>query len=154
MIAAFILALSTSVAEAQLLKGTLKGFTAGDDGVQIAYTPTGGALNLTYADVTVKPDGTFTYDGELSPRNSDVQIYLRDKAFGAHLVPGKTVEATFTMDRDSTIHVAFAGPDAQVSNVVNAMSLGYDLMFYSPMDDSESLGYERYRTILTKSMPQ
>lgn len=148
MIAAFILALSTSVAEAQLLKGTLKGFTADDDGVQIAYTPTGGVLNMTYSDVTVKPDGTFTYDGKLSPRNNDVQIYLRGKVFGAHLIPGKTVEATFTMDRDSTIHVAFSGPDAQVSKVVNAMSLGYDLMFYCPVDDSESLGYDRYRTIL------
>lgn len=62
IIVAALLAAFTIPSFAQLLKGSVKGFTLDDDGVQISYSPTGGMVDDQYTTASVDANGNFTYD--------------------------------------------------------------------------------------------
>lgn len=147
-IAAAVLTMFAATANAQLLKGSIKGFTPDDDGVMVSYSPTGGVIDTDYKTLEVAADGTFTYDGPISDRNGDIDIYIFNKPYGAHLVKGQTVTASFTMGNDSTVNLTIDGPDTKVSYVVNAMSQAYDMMQYFSMDPELEKSYAEYRSLL------
>lgn len=148
MILCAALAMSAASASAQLLKGSISGFNPGDEGITVVYSPTGGVINTDYKTLQVAADGTFTYDEPITDRNADIDIYVLNKTYGAHLVKGQTVSVSFTMGKDSTVSMTVEGPDEKVSRVVNAMSQAYDIMLYFPMDPALEKSNAEYRALL------
>lgn len=136
---------------AQLLKGSVHGFTPNDGDMMVSYSPTGGVFDTQSTQVNLAPDGTFTFDTALSDRNSDISIIIGEAPFGVHLVKGQTVNVSFTLGKDSTIHMAVDGSEKAVSAVVNAMTRGYDIMRYFSMDPEKEKTNAEYRALLEDS---
>jgi thiol-disulfide isomerase/thioredoxin len=151
IIVAALLAAFTIPSFAQLLKGSVKGFTLDDDGVQISYSPTGGMVDDQYTTAVVDANGNFTYDVPLSDRNSDVSIIVANQVFGVHLTKGQTVTVTLSKGNGNMLNFAVSGPSKDVSLAVNAEMQAYDMMKYFSMDESMAKSNAEYRQILEES---
>lgn len=150
-IVAALLAAMTVPSQAQLLKGSIKGLTLDDDGVQISYSPTGGTLDNQYTTAAVDASGNFTYDAPLSDRNSDISIIVANQVYGVHLTKGQTVTVTLSKGKDSTPVFMVSGPSKDVSLAVNAEMQAYDMMKYFSMDETKAKTNAEYRQLLDDS---
>lgn len=150
-IVAALLAAMTVPSQAQLLKGSLKGLTLDDDGVQISYSPTGGTLDNQYTTVAVDANGNFTYDAPLSDRNSDISIIVANQVYGVHLTKGQTVTVTLSKGKGDKPVFTVSGPSKDVSLAVNAEMQAYDMMKYFSMDETKAKTNAEYRQLLDDS---
>ena len=151
IIGAALLAAFTLSSHAQLLKGSVSGFTLDDDGIQISYSPTGGAVDNEYTTIPVDKAGNFIYNAPLSDRNSDVSIIVSNQVFGVHLTQGKTVTVVLSKGKGDKLDFKISGPSKDVSLAVNAEMQAYDMMKYFSMDESTAKTNEEYRQILEDS---
>ena len=147
-IVAALLAAMTVPSQAQLLKGSLKGLTLDDDGVQISYSPTGGTLDNQYTTAAVDANGNFTYDVPLSDRNSDISIIVANQVYGVHLTKGQTVMVTLSKGKGDRPDFTVSGPSKDVSLAVNAEMQAYDMMKYFSMDETKAKTNAEYRQLL------
>ena len=148
-LAALALWAMPSMTQAQLLKGKLVGVTGED--VAVAYSPDGYLLNQQVDEMKIADDGTFTFDIQLDKPFADVEIYIGESGiFGAHLMKGKTLEATITK-KANDMDITFKGPGADVSRFVNLSSKAFDSMKYSSMDPSQSRPNAEYRALLEEN---
>lgn len=131
--------------QAQLLRGTVK--DNGLENVVVAYSPTGSALSTDYKEVPVT-NGTFTYDLTPDAPFADVTLQAGEAVFGAHLVPGKTVEVTITKAPDGTLTCSYAGDNADINRFYNRFTRAFDMMRYFAIDPAEAKTYEEYATLL------
>ena len=119
------------------------------ESVEIAYTFNGDMLSMTYAQVEVAEDGSFTYELELPERTLDVDIYVGNGAYGAHLERGtETVVKLTRRGEGRGFDAEYEGPNAELSRVVNGCTNAFDIMKYFSPDPEYAKSYDEYRQIL------
>lgn len=134
-----------SQAEAQVLKGQLKGFKP-ETGF-VSYTPDGSAGSETLAMLTFDADGRFVVDTPLPEPALDAMVFLGKRLFfGVHLTDGKTTEMTISKEGDN-YRVDFKGPDTDISRFVNRSAQAFDYSRYWAYD-TQSKPLAEYRTLL------
>ena len=69
--------------QAQLIKGVIKADSI--ESVQIAYSPDGNMMNLSYQDIILAADGSFSWDINLPEKSNDNGIYVDNEIFGVHV---------------------------------------------------------------------
>ncbi len=120
------------------------------DAMQVAYSFNGSTFLIQYAEVVPEEDGTYRFELSLPEKSLDVDIYVNDDIFGAHLVAGTTTVANIITNEDGTVEAVFEGENAGLSNVYNCYTRAYDIMKYFALDPSESLTIAEYRAIADK----
>lgn len=132
-------------AQAQLLKGSLKGIKTDDTGIN--YSPDEYVLNARVIDLKLNPDSTFTFDMNLDGDFADVEVLLGDDMLGVHLVKGKTVQMDIVKTA-SGYDVKYKGAEARVSEFVNTMKRAFDGMRYWSPDPGEAKSNAEYCALL------
>ena len=131
----------------ELVKGVIKADSI--ESVQIAYSPNGSMMNLTYQDIHLSADGSFSWNIDLPEKTSDINIYVDNEIFGVRVEQGKTINVSLTQNKDcKTFDAKFKGDNASVSNYYNAYSQAFDIMKYFSPDPSEEKTIAEYRNIL------
>ena len=131
-----------------VLRGVIEGGDA-PESVQVAYTTNGDMLDMTYAPVEVDADGTFTFRLELPERTLDVDIYVGDGAYGAHLRRGKECVVRLTPAAGGYGYKAeYEGPDAELSRAVDGCTRAFDIMKYFSIDPAYAKTADEYRQLL------
>ena len=144
--AAFALAATPLLSEAQLLKGTAE---EGVGGLQVVLTEDGDLMAAQYVPLRVGENGTFTFDRELKKPYEDVSIYVGDWGIcGAHLVPGETLTLHIRKGEDGENIYEFEGKNKEISEFYTAYLQAFDLMRYLPMNPEDAKPYEENRKIL------
>ena len=133
--------------QAQLIKGVIKADSI--ESVQIAYSPDVNMMNLSYQDIILAADGSFSWDINLPEKSNDIGIYVDNEIFGVHVEEGKTINVQLTQNKKSkTFDAKFEGDNAINSNFYNAYSQAFDIMKYFSPDPSEAKTIAEYREIL------
>ena len=137
--------MTTTLADAQMLKVVFNDFEANDDNVGVYYSPEGSLMATKSAKMTWNADGSLSCDVEETDRNTDVIIYVgKDLTFGAHLVPGKTSTMTLAKDKDGNLKADFEGEEKAVCYAVSKMAQTYDIQYYFPMEGAVPPFEENY----------
>ena len=119
------------------------------ESVEVAYTFDGDMLNMNYAQVEVAEDGTFAFELSLPERTLDVDVYVGNGAYGAHLERGtETVMRLTQRSEGYGYDVAYEGANAELSRVVNACTDAFDIMKYFSPDPEYAKTFDEYRQIL------
>ncbi len=117
------------------------------ESMQVAYSFNGSTFLINYAEVVPDADGNYRFELTLPNKSLDVDIYVNNDIFGAHLVAGTTTVANITSKEDGTIEASFEGDNTELSNVYNSYTRAYDIMKYFALDPSESKTIAEYRAI-------
>ncbi len=141
--ALFIVSCSSS--EPAVLTGKVD--VEGLDAMQVVYSFNGSTFLIRYAEIVPEEDGTYRFELQLPKESLDVDIYVNNDIFGAHLVTGTTTTVNIRSNEDGTIEAAFEGENAELSNVYNCYTRAYDIMKYFAMDPAESKTFAEYRAI-------
>lgn len=150
MMALALMTLASTIAEAQLLKGVVKGINAEE--AVVFYSPDGYVLNNQVIDLKVDSvTGAFSLDFTLDNPTADIEVVLReDILLGAHLEKGKTTEMYVTKT-EKGVDVKFKGNEPKLNQWVNLWKREFDSMrFWSP-DPSEAKPNAEYRKILDEA---
>lgn len=150
MMALALMTLASTIAEAQLLKGVVKGIKA--DEAVVFYSPDGYVLNNQVIDLKVDSvTGAFSLDFTLDNPTADIEVVLtEDILLGAHLEKGKTTEMYVTKT-EKGVDVKFKGNEPKLNQWVNLWKREFDSMrFWSP-DPSEAKPNAEYRKILDEA---
>jgi thiol-disulfide isomerase/thioredoxin len=144
-----VVALAATVSvRAQLLKGYVSGDSIED--IQVAYAPTGSITGMQYTDVNLDKDNSFTWDGALGI-NHDVNVYVGNYIFGAHVEKGKTAIIRIAKDAKTGKYTAtLDGDNKDASRYYNDYSHAFDMMRYFSQDPSEQKTAAEYRALLEK----
>lgn len=141
------MALVSTISEAQVLKGVVKGIKA--DEAVVFYAPDGYMINNQVFDLKVDGvTGAFALDIPLETPTADIEVVLTDDILlGAHLEKGKTTEMYVTKT-DKGVNVKFKGNEQKLNQWVNLWKREFDSMrFWSP-DPSEAKPNAEYRKLL------
>ncbi|WP_294080449.1 TlpA family protein disulfide reductase [Proteiniphilum sp. UBA5384] len=133
--------------QAQLLKGYIQMDSIPD--MQLAYTPDGDILNMIYREIQPEADGSFNIDLPLPNGMLDVNIYVENDIFGAHLEEGKcTVIRLYPFGPEGHYSSDFDGDNIEPSRFYNAYSQAFDIMKYFSPDPADSKPITEYQRIL------
>lgn len=139
--------LISTVSPAQLLKGVIKADSIPT--LQIAYTPDGDLLNMSYVEIMPDEDGNFSFDTKIPTQTTDIGIYLGDGIFGAHLEKGRTTQIYLDKGSDNKgFGAKFKGDNVELSEFYSAYVKAFDIMKYFSPDPEKSKSTQEYRDIL------
>ena len=137
-LSAVLLTACTQKTDAPLLEGTVK-FLTPDQSFAVNYLPDGNLFEAQVIDLVADSvTGRYTFDMELPDGVADVEVFVGQDLFGAHLVKGKTVRMDFVEQEDGSFTCTFGGDNADVSEAVAAISLASDLFSLQGMSYAES----------------
>ena len=119
----------------------LKGVAQLDEDAEFAinYLPDGDIYQAKVIDLRVDSiTGAYEFDMELPEGVADVDLYVNQQIFGAHLEKGKTVIIDVRQGEDGEYICSFSGDNADVSEAVSAAAFAYDLFSLQDMSYAEA----------------
>jgi len=140
------LALAPASMQAQLLKGTLRGASAGE--AVVTYNSDGNIYNSQLFEVPISADGTFSFDMPLSASWADVTLEIDNVGyFGLQLLKDATLEMSITV-ANGKANVSFKGGKKGVCEYLNRSTRAYDMMRYWSQDETSKTQNAEYRALL------
>lgn len=150
--AALLLCACSNNANGPLLRGTAQ-LDAGTE-FAVNYLPDGDIYQAKVIDVVVDSvSGKYEFTMELPEGCADVDLYVDQQIFGAHLEEGKTTVVDFVKGENGEYTCRFGGDNADVSEAVSAAALAFDLFSLQdmPYAEAKALADERYAVALEKA---
>lgn len=149
---ALLLWACTKTSDAPLLKGNVQ--LEGDTEFAVNYLPEGNIYLAQVMYITVDSlTGDYEFNMDLPDGTADVDIFVGDQLYGAHLEKGKTVVLNITQTDGGEYDCSFSGDNADVSEAVSAAAIAYDLFSLQDMSyaEAQALADSRHQTALQKA---
>lgn len=137
--------------DAQLIKGRCQGFMPEDSTVLLLSRVDVNGKGQEVQRLHVAADGTFVWNGDMTGRQPDVNLFIARERFGIHLTPGKTATALFTRDAEGKTHLTPGGAAKEISRAFNALSTAYYGLNYYSIDSTLQKPYALCHTMLDKN---